>query len=531
VFNSISSTEKIDIFDREMIMRKIKATKEQQVVAKSSARVKVIEAYAGCGKSWVLHQEALAYPKEHILYLVYGKRARKEAERLFADCPRVDVRTIHSHAYRSGQWETSEYALSPYTIYRYLEGKTIQEDQHEVAWVICAFLNKYLNIPTRDLEEAFVDYCHEESGEIATILVRYKEIILDISAELLKGWLEKKSPCPHDFYLKYSYLVGSFQNGLTRYNRILIDEAQDLSPIMFACLDGCKQSVVIAGDSHQSIYSFRHALNALAHVKADEEFTLSKSFRFGPEIAQFVTEYMQTCVDKNFVIRGNSKIASGVYLEGSSYHQRDYIVLARTNFDLITRSVKYLKEDNPFYFEKDITYIFNKLEDLWHLENGRLRQIKDEFLKTFSSLAQVKRYAISIEDVLLMNLITIIDVYHDNFSELLYNLKECVGIDRGTNHGIALSTVHTSKGQEYDHVCISHDLYRNLERAIARGDYISEEFRIFYVAITRARKTLILPREFEEIYTKGWRAWKDKYIVPVQTSFWKSDDDQVSISE
>ena len=45
------------------------------------------------------------------------------------------------------------------------------------------------------------------------------------------------------------------------------------------------QGKILVGDPHQQIYSFRGAVNAMEHVRADTIFYLTQSFRFGPEIS------------------------------------------------------------------------------------------------------------------------------------------------------------------------------------------------------------------------------------------------------
>mgnify|MGYP003289318388 CR=1 FL=1 len=66
--------------------------------------------------------------------------------------------------------------------------------------------------------------------------------------------------------------------------------------------------------------------------------------------------------------------------------------------------------------------------------------------------------------------------------------------DEETSNKIALMTVHSSKGLEYPHVCIV-GLEENLFPSggwMASESEIEEERRLFYVALTRAKKTLAL---------------------------------------
>ena len=59
--------------------------------------------------------------------------------------------------------------------------------------------------------------------------------------------------------------------------------------------------------------------------------------------------------------------------------------------------------------------------------------------------------------------------------------------------GVRVITIHQSKGLEFDHVCVpgmvdgKFPLWTTIE-----NDDTEEERRVFYVAVTRARKTLTL---------------------------------------
>lgn len=84
----------------------------------------------------------------------------------------------------------------------------------------------------------------------------------------------------------------------------------------------------------------------------------------------------------------------------------------------------------------------------------------------------------------------------EEFFEKLDRIKECLKKAKNSNSNISVSTIHSSKGLEYDNVFIV-DLVKNefpMQNNISELTKIvaEEERRIFYVAITRARKRLFL---------------------------------------
>lgn len=86
--------------------------------------------------------------------------------------------------------------------------------------------------------------------------------------------------------------------------------------------------------------------------------------------------------------------------------------------------------------------------------------------------------------------------YVEDFFEKLDDIKEYLKNAKNSNSNISISTIHSSKGLEYDNVFIV-DLVKNefpMQNNISELTKIvaEEERRIFYVAITRAKKRLFL---------------------------------------
>jgi len=497
------------------------ATSEQQQVNHSNARVKLVEAYAGTGKSWLLHQEALLHSRDKILYLVYGRKAKEDAERLFSDCRHVHVRTIHGHAYacEQGQWEASQYALSSLQLLNYYRKPHCKHRQHDLAYITVEFLTYYLNTTEKDLLASYTNYLPyiEHSSRYETY-VQYKYDILESSKLLLNKWLSQDIECPHDFYLKYSHISQSFQEGLAKYDRLLVDEAQDMSPIMSSALDSYDGHLIYAGDSYQSIYGFRYVQNVLKTCHPDESFILSKSFRFGNVIANFVTEYMLALVSEKYHLSGNTEVSSRIDT-GSIVYNSDIqsAVIARTNSGLIQTAVDLLSQNIPFTFERDVSYIFNKLEDIWNLLLGNRVNIQDPFIKTFKVYAKFKSYIYRVEDIILISLSYIVDKYYQQMPQLIHQLRE----QSFRGEGIKLITVHSSKGKEYDTVYIHDDVFRSLEREVISKHHNEEEYRIMYVALTRAKKNIIFPEEHRQVIL-GWKNWLVGLGRTHRISFWES---------
>lgn len=84
----------------------------------------------------------------------------------------------------------------------------------------------------------------------------------------------------------------------------------------------------------------------------------------------------------------------------------------------------------------------------------------------------------------------------EDFFKRLDEIKDCLNKAKNSKSNISISTIHSSKGLEYDNVFIV-DLVKNefpMKNNISELTKIvsEEERRIFYVAITRAKKRLFL---------------------------------------
>lgn len=108
-----------------------------------------------------------------------------------------------------------------------------------------------------------------------------------------------------------------------------------------------------------------------------------------------------------------------------------------------------------------------------------------EWQDRYDDLEELARLAARIEDL---------DTFlaEASLQEQFSNQKDSRYADNRPNTRLVLSTIHQSKGLEWDAVFVIHMLMPGFphERALKEPDGIEEERRLFYVAITRARHQL-----------------------------------------
>ncbi len=126
---------------------------------------------------------------------------------------------------------------------------------------------------------------------------------LDISASNLDMWMRYGrealiESCNLAFggkidFADQIYMPTCFSGAFPRYDRVLVDEAQDLSPLNHIQLNKCVAgTLMVVGDERQSIYAFRGAdsdsIPKLRAKFATETFALTTTFRCAKKIVENV---------------------------------------------------------------------------------------------------------------------------------------------------------------------------------------------------------------------------------------------------
>ncbi len=377
-------------------------TREQLDIIQSKGDIK-INAVAGSGKTTTIIEYAGSRPKRSkILYLAFNKSVKTEAIKKFAarGLDNVKVETAHSLAYR-------------YIVNRY--GYSVKPQAyktHEIAELLglAGTGEKHSEFILANHINKFVTYfCNSDKQRVQDL--DYLEVVNDTAAKkFVKSfykYIEKQTrlllskmdsgeiDIIHDFYLKKFQL----SKPILQYDYILFDEGQDASPAMLDVFLNQKATKVIVGDTHQQIYSWRHAVNSLE--KADfQSFNLSSSFRFGPDIANLAIQVLDLKKNlddfKSVTIKG----------QGDCKEHKTKAMLARTNVGLLLKAIEYVRERENvqhIYFEGNInsyTYADDgaSLYDVLNLYNGRHRLIKDKLIREMKDLYDLEEYIRKTED-------------------------------------------------------------------------------------------------------------------------------------
>jgi superfamily I DNA/RNA helicase len=482
----------------------MKPTEEQEAIIRARGRVVRINARAGTGKTTTLHMLAREHADKKILYLVFNRKAREAAGNRFPE--NVTVKTIHSLAWgcvgrefeKIGDFGPKD--LLPY--FRALgNGQELSKIGHD-------FLVFFLNSPFERIEEGVGEFEELLPEQVKELFRHHLPRIIEYIRNLATQWNRQARPCPHDFYLKMFHKSGKFDRALSRYDVVLVDEAQDLSGVMIDALQKCAGRVVLVGDSHQQIYGFRYAADAMRHLDCDEDYELTLSFRFGQKIASLASHLIREAKGENgFKIVGNPHRASEL-LVSEVNATRNRAILSRTNLALFANAMALRAKKAPFRFERDIAKVLWQTLDVYWLAAGDKSKIRSEWIQSFDNVGALEEYADNCSDFQLRGISQVVRRYSDAFPEVIFDMA---GVNKhksedGDSHVVILSTIHASKGQEYENVHIDSDVADMLDSAekLEQGQY-DEEVNIAYVGFTRAIKQLCLSKSFERILTPIWQ--------------------------
>ena len=505
----------------------MKLTAEQKAIINSTGNIK-INAVAGSGKTTTLIEYAKARPKgSKILYLAFNKSVKLEAIKKFREqgLYNVKVETAHSLAYKhivaGSRYKINSKGYQTHEIAEVLglQGNGEKHTEYIVANHINKFIAYFCNSNKAKVQD--LDYRDLITDKKALSFVNTFYRVIERQTRVFLSRMNSGAiDITHDFYLKKFQL----SNPQLLYNFILFDEGQDASPAMLDVFFKQKATKVIVGDTHQQIYGWRFAVNSLEKTEFKEHL-LSTSFRFTQDIADLALGVLKW---KDILSQSNTINIIG---NGKSKLKKVKAVLARTNLGLLLKAIEFVTENTKkrVYFEGNInsyTYASDgaSLYDVLNLYNGKKHLIRDKLIRSMGSLDDLEDYIEKTEDAQLSMMVEIVREYGNEIPGLIKNLKEQhLENDDKEKADMIFSTVHRSKGMEYDVVHLVNDfitenklekVMEDLKSTNLDLSRLNEEINLLYVAITRTKNQLTIP---ETLLPKQFNPSKQIQVEEVET--------------
>ena len=506
-------------------------TQEQQNIIKtiSSPLCKLlkINAVSGAGKSSTLVEIAKSLSSRNGLYMAYNKAIASEAEEKFHNA--ITCKTIHSLAYG---FTVRHFNLK---LVGNLKPKIITErmDYLRKSFLLDVLKNYFLS-----RHVVIQNYIDEY----------YPDIVTPAEAQLLKSYFikmkEGQCECSHDFYLKLFHIFLHHKVIKTpKYDLLMLDEAGDVNGAsleIFRLLDADKK--VMVGDNQQNIYSFNQTINGFEAL-ADEgvSMTLSQSFRVSTSLAPYVEDFCHAYLDPSMVFKGVQ------YDSMPDEHELTHFYLARTNGGIIEKLIELEDRNIPYNLTRKVKDIFqlplillmlskdHKAEifvtEYKFLEHDASEFDRDPFLQQQYKDSLLSYIAdVHSDDASIMASINLIVRFGP---QKIYscNKKALEHEKHHETHKATVTSCHSSKGLQADVVHILPDMNGALNKVLAKQheavnsiieqdkakykehwyfdankyeffdkdqpnmDLLThaqvEEFRLYYVAVTRAKFTIL----------------------------------------
>ncbi|KLV03546.1 hypothetical protein ABT56_19150 [Photobacterium aquae] len=460
-----------------------------------------IEAKAGAGKTTFFEIIDKYSSGRKGLYLCFNRDLAEEARAKFSG--NIDVGTAHSFAYKAickinqSAWKRK---LSPFItdkdVITYSKigdiKKKVSFSQKLLIYGIKAIITNFLNSASKQLGEVHVSkkihYVYDQHSSRGKTKPSEKELFIELILHhgklLLEQMMDIDSACAatQNVYLK----IWQLQEPILDYDFIMFDEAQDANPVLLSIVLQQKCQQVIVGDRYQSIYQFNGAVNALSLVPY-KSTQLSNSFRYGPRIANLARGTLSP-LDSNVEIHGLG-FDTEIHKASNYNLGHSMMLIARTNGHLLEILSNLQNSGVTIHLScRDPKSSIRLIESLLRLREGDRTHLP-KAINHFNNWNQI----IDSDDCdsETMRMVKIIDNDPEAGKRLINAIEKSISIDP-QNADIILTTAHRSKGLESDCVYICQD-FEAIISAYTEGKSLDqEELHLFYVALTRAKKHLIL---------------------------------------
>jgi DNA helicase-2/ATP-dependent DNA helicase PcrA len=491
----------------------------------------------GTGKTYALANIFMSYitsGRDDAIYITYSRSMAQESRKRM-DVDRAIISTFHSAFTRFLNWSM----------------ETFLTDNDYTEFSKNAGIKKTTTINADDEID-------EDEDDLTRFLRAYNYLYFRYGLEAEKHIREMKEFYTEgiDFeYLFDKYNEFKFRKGKSDYTDIitevlkdvsvlpstgllLVDEVQDMRPIMWKILDkwyssGKVDKLVLAGDDDQNIYYYDGAdvRDMLRYASNTRKIYLRQSYRIPRQIRDVAIDTIRqisTRERKDFlpaewegrVIYSSSledAIRMLTTMEGTKFilARTKYYVMKATEILHIYR-IPYLVI-NPNHsmltpYSMSVIEMANIFIDYPPKDFEDMRKIivnlpADIMVRGIKSKFEDRKY-----DRLPQNLFFRTDEYFNSFFKKKYNKYEILdmmdisaqkkrairnlvlqGKRIDVDNIIRVDTIHAAKGREADNVLLILNTTRKIYRQMFSDTNIYDsELRIKYVAITRARKNIIL---------------------------------------
>jgi superfamily I DNA/RNA helicase len=488
-------------------------TPEQAAIIEAATQPQslMVNALAGTGKTTTLTMLAKALPKRPALALAFNKKIKEELEKRFP--PNFTVMTMNGLGHRAWSFTINQKKMfiDANKIGRLTNEALKDFPESKSEWgniraLVVLAMQRGL-VPSRfehakglipDTPDTWLDLDDEfDLGLSSDERKLARRILINSIDEGLKGCIS---------YDDQIYLPVVFSGAFPRFETVLVDEAQDLSPLNHQMLKRVAAGkLIVVGDPRQAIYAFRGAdhnsMDNLKSLKSEWiELPLNTTFRCPQSVVERQHDHTP-----DYVAAPSNPKGAVIDLTGhDAWNWKKILrmskgstaILCRNNAPLLSMAFKLLRQNIGVTMMgreigKGLSNLCKKLAPDQSLAIADFTLLLNDWFERELSKAEANKDAVKID--------TVTDRYEcikavlanknpNNVKELIFELDNLFAKDSGL---VTLATGHKAKGLEWDTV-IHLDPWRIPSKWAKKPSEITQENNLCYVLETRTKHTLIL---------------------------------------
>jgi superfamily I DNA/RNA helicase len=452
----------------------------------------IVEARPGAGKTTNI-EHLWSLDTHPTVYVVFNKHNQIEAQEKLPEKGGSAVLTLHGLGYgivlnSFGRVVVDKYKV-PNIIKDMAKFKRLRSSEHREQQYTLA---KIVGIAKcMDTGTGFTPQLYENALCMYDDIEEYPELYRD-TLDVLERSDAQTNVIDFQDQLRFPVI---YDCAMPQYHSVLGDEVQDFNPVQAALIEKLHaQRYALVGDSHQSIYGFRGAMNNSMSVLKEQfhcvELPLSITYRCSKAVVKEAYAVYKDIEAWEHSTEGTVRMSTA---DKEQYTAQD-IVLCRMNRPLVVLAYALLREGIACHVKgRDIG-------------EGLVKLIRKQRCSTVKRLVTVltQAYAVEYESARLKDdadkMQRIVDKYEsalvfcekvpfENDPEEVCTIIDMVFMQ---GKGVTLSTVHKAKGLEAERAFIlEHALHGSFTQRSKQAWQREQERNILYVAITRAKHDLV----------------------------------------
>lgn len=288
------------------------------------------------------------------------------------------------------------------------------------------------------------------------------------------------------------FLKQKYSWAYDQYPYLLIDEAQDVSPLRLELIKALTSTVLAVGDPYQSIYGFAGSMGgALSEIRTEFEcstYPLTITFRCPPAICTEASEIIQPAeIFPSTHLTHKGEVSRQTLPSGWYPTSPSQAVLCRMNAPLFVLALQMLRAGQPLDFRSDFPRQLIAFMKKFKAKTCKELQVRVTawFEEEHERLSSKKMRAA----------LSIAKEKHDTIMYLATQHEDVKGIELTLDTLLipqdgapTLSTVHKAKGLEWKNVYLLRPDLIPAPFASSPED-LEQENNLLYVAVTRAIDT------------------------------------------